>query len=450
MRRSSGSGADRPIAHAFQRQRNERDDDQRVEDDRREDGALRRRQPHDVERLQLRVEGDEHRRDDGEVLRHVVGDRERGQRAARHQELLADLDDLDQLGRIGIEVDHVAGLARRLRAGVHGDADVGLRQRRRVVGAVAAHGDELALGLLVADEPQLLLGRGLGEEIVDAGFRRDRRGGHRIVAGDHDGADAHAAQLGEALADAALDDVLEVNDAEQPAVLGDRERRAARLARWRRRSRVTSRTVSALTLGRSACTRAARADGSRRRVEIIQDRVHRAFADPGSADLDAAHAGLRAERDEVGLQFGEFAAADAVFLLGQHDDGAALRRLVGERGQLRRVGQFLLGHAAQRLELGRLAVAERDGAGLVEEERVDVARGLDRAARHGEHVEAHQPIHAGDADGRKQRADGGRDQRHEQRHQDHDRDRAAGISDVARNRRGREHEDDGQADQAGC
>ena len=60
------------------------------------------------------------------------------------------------------------------------------------------------------------------------GFRGDRRRGHGIVAGDHDGADAHAAKLGEALADAALDDVLEMDDAEQLSVLGDGERRAAR------------------------------------------------------------------------------------------------------------------------------------------------------------------------------------------------------------------------------
>ena len=143
----------------------------------------------------------------------------------------------------------------------------------------------------------------------------------------------------------------------------------------------------------------------------------------------------------------ELAAADAVFFLGQHDDRAAFRRLVGERGELRRVRQFLLGDAAHRLELGRLAIAERDGAGLVEQQRVDVAGRLDGAARHGEHVEAHQPVHAGDADGGEQRADRGRNQRDEQRHQDHDRDRAAGIGDVARDRRGREHEDDGQADQ---
>ena len=52
---------------------------------------------------------------------------------------------------------------------------------------------------------------------------------------------------------------------------------------------------------------------------------------------------------KLALQFGEFAAADAVFLLGQHDDRAAFRRLVGERGELRRVGQFLLGDAAHGL-----------------------------------------------------------------------------------------------------
>ena len=70
--------------------------------------------------------------------------------------------------------------------------------------------------------------------------------------------------------------------------------------------------------------------------------------------------------------------------------------------------------AAQRLELGRLAIAERDGAGLVEQQRVDVARGLHRAARHGQHVKAHQPIHAGNTNGREQRADGGGNERHEQ------------------------------------
>src|ERR1700692_960616 len=45
------TGADRPIAHPLQRQRNERDDDQRVEDDCRKDCAFWRFQLHDVERV---------------------------------------------------------------------------------------------------------------------------------------------------------------------------------------------------------------------------------------------------------------------------------------------------------------------------------------------------------------------------------------------------------------
>ena len=74
-----------------------------------------------------------------------------------------------------------------------------------------------------------------------------------------------------------------------------------------------------------------------------------------------------------------------------------------------------LRHARHRQELGRHAVAEGDGAGLVEQQRIDVARRLDGAAGGGDDVEADQPVHAGNADGREQPADGGRDQRDEQR-----------------------------------
>ena len=113
----------------------------------------------------------------------------------------------------------------------------------------------------------------------------------------------------------------------------------------------------------------------------------------------------------------ELALAQAELLLREHDDRAALRRLVGERGELRHLGQLALVDARRRDELGRLPVAERDRAGLVEQEHVDVARRLDRAARHREHVPLHEPVHAGDADRGQQRADRGRDQRHEQRDQ---------------------------------
>ena len=234
-----------------------------------------------------------------------------------------------------------------------------------------------------------------------------------------------------------------MNDAEQPAVLGDGERRAARFG-----DRLGDGVDLARQLG--ADGRLARAGGSGAAalalsLEIIEDGVDRALADPRAVDLDAAHPALRRERDELGAELVDVAAANAVFLLGEHDDGASLRRLVGKRGELRRVGKLLLAHAEHGHELGRLAVAERDGAGLVEQQRVDVAGRLHRPARHGEHVEAHQPVHAGDADGGQQRADGGRNERHEQRHENDDRDRAAGVSRKARDGRRGEDEDDGHA-----
>src|SRR6478672_8768981 len=78
-------------------------------------------------------------------------------------------------------------------------------------------------GASLVPSPHLVFGRRLREEIVTACLGRNGGSGHRVVAGDHDGADAHAAELGNALADAALHDILEMNDAEQPAIPGNRE-----------------------------------------------------------------------------------------------------------------------------------------------------------------------------------------------------------------------------------
>ena len=107
--------------------------------------------------------------------------------------------------------------------------------------------------------------------------------------------------------------------------------------------------------------------------------------------------------------------------------------------------RVLRGDAADGAELGGLPVAEGDRAGLVEEQRVDVARRLDGAAGHGEHVEADQPVHAGDADGREQRADGRGDQRDEQGDQHDHGDRPARVAGEARDRGHREDEHEGEA-----
>ena len=78
-----------------------------------------------------------------------------------------------------------------------------------------------------ADIAQLVFGRGLRDEIVDARLRGDRGSGHRIVAGDHHRLDPHAAQRGEAVLDVGLHHVLEVNDAEDAVAVDEAQWRAA-------------------------------------------------------------------------------------------------------------------------------------------------------------------------------------------------------------------------------
>ncbi len=103
-----GAGAHRAIFHAAQGERHERDDDERVKDDGREHGGLRRVQAHNIEAAQHRISGHKHGRDDGEVFGHVVGNGKGGERAARDQQLFADGHHFNQLGGIAVEVHHVA------------------------------------------------------------------------------------------------------------------------------------------------------------------------------------------------------------------------------------------------------------------------------------------------------------------------------------------------------
>ena len=62
----------------------------------------------------------------GEVFGHIVSDRKRRQGTASDEKLFTDLHDFDEFRRIGIEIDHVAGFFRSLRACVHGHTDIGL------------------------------------------------------------------------------------------------------------------------------------------------------------------------------------------------------------------------------------------------------------------------------------------------------------------------------------
>ena len=278
----------------------------------------------------------------------------------------------------------------------------------RVVRAVAGHGDEAAARLVLADELELRLGRRLGEEVVDARLGGDGRGGERVVAGDHHRLDAHPAQLGEALLDAALDDVLELDDAERRLrALGDDERRAALLGDLARRRRGTS----AGTLPPLAAARSASIGVGRALADLRGRRGRRRSC--ASARVNGTN--VRAELVRRRARAGRTSPSRA-------------RRCCGPRASRRRARRAARHrpasssrHAGRGQERRRLAVAERDRAGLVEQQHVDVAGRLDRAARHGDHVRLDHPVHAGDADRREQPADRRRDEADEQRDEHGDR-----------------------------
>ena len=193
--------------------------------------------------------------------------------------------------------------------------------------------------------------------------------------------------------------------------LADHQRGAARRRRCRRRCRRVPR-------GRCRRGRAPIRRPNRRRPCATDGRSSRSTPDIRVVAVNSTQC--------APVELAGGAGPQAVGLLGVHDDRAALGGLVGEAGQLRGVGQLLRRHAGHRNELRRLPIAQRDGAGLVQQQRVDVACGLDRATRHGQHVALHQPVHAGDADRREQRADGRRDQADQQRHH-HDAGDAAAV-----------------------
>ena len=83
--------------------------------------------------------------------------------------------------------------------------------------------------------------------------------------------------------------------------------------------------------------------------------------------------------------------------------------------------------SVNRDQIDGLPVAERDRAGLVEQEDIHVARCFDCPARGRDHVAADKPVHPGNADGAEQAADGGRCKADKQGDKDSDRDRDAGT-----------------------
>ena len=194
-----------------------------VRHQREEEGGQSDREP--VDDRELSRQERERQQHDAEQHRERRGVGGLGEE--QHRDALDVRDDLPPLGddtrelrEPAVEQHDPGDRLRRGRARVHGDADVGLLDRQRVVDAVARHRDRVAAALQGGDDVLLLRRRDATEhqvllerlaELVEVGgqlarveprrgvhadLARDRRDGLRVVARD----DAHGhALLGEEL-----------------------------------------------------------------------------------------------------------------------------------------------------------------------------------------------------------------------------------------------------------
>ncbi len=161
--------------------------------------------------------GREQHRDD---RRHVAREQEEDRVFDVAVDVSAVGDRLDDRGKVVVLQDHARRVLGDLGAGdAHCHADVGFFERRRVIYAVAGHGHDIALALPSLHDADLVLRRNaridgdLFEHLVqlvvahsvqlhardgdvavahDADLTRDSRGGHLVVARDHDRLDAGA------------------------------------------------------------------------------------------------------------------------------------------------------------------------------------------------------------------------------------------------------------------
>ena len=135
--------------------------------------------------------------------------------------LARQADGLGNAAQVVVHDDHVGrfhGDVGTHRA--HGESDVGLRQGRRIVDAVAGHAGGAEALLQCLDFSQLVVGQQVAMRFVDAGQRGDRSGSRHVVAGEHDRRDAQRLEFGHGLARRFLDGVGDREDGDDTTFIG--------------------------------------------------------------------------------------------------------------------------------------------------------------------------------------------------------------------------------------
>src|SRR6201993_4389551 len=240
---------------------------------------------------------------------------------------------------------------------------------RSVVGTISSHGDQLAIRLLLPDQVHFILRGGLSKKVVDSCFPGNGRGGKRIVPRDHHSTYANRSQLIKTFLHAPLNDVFQLNDTERSAIpLRHYERSPAQHGNLFDDFPDFIRQVMPIL------------------SYVICDRVGRSLANFKAIQVDARHAGLGAEWDEFAFVRAQLAPAQPIFLLREHNDRATLGSFVRKRRKLGRICELLFSYARSGNKTRCLTVAERDGAGLIQQQRVYVSRSLYCPPRHREHI----------------------------------------------------------------
>jgi len=101
----------------------------------------------------------------------------------------------------------------------HGDTDLGLHQRRRIVDTIAHHGDPAA-ALEATDQRRFLARQNTGMDLVDFELGGDTCGCTRVVAGEENGTHAIGFQRGDSVLCVRPQSIAERKHAEQAAALG--------------------------------------------------------------------------------------------------------------------------------------------------------------------------------------------------------------------------------------
>ncbi len=237
----------------------------------------------------------------------------------------------DEAFKVVSEQHHVGALLRHVRAGPHGDTDIGLSQRRGVVDAVADHGDDTLLRHEGIDAFQLVLRQQFRFDLPDAESSADCARHALGVTRQQNGPNAHALQGCDSIPRFRPDCIRNDDAAEENAVTGNEDLRSRAAA------------------GMAGCIRLADVpDAIIRHPGTVADEDH------GIINLGGDAAPRRVAE---ATRLGDLAA----LLADVGKNGLAERMLGAQLGRCRRIEQLRIGNGLSKAEIGPLvSEAARD------------------------------------------------------------------------------------------